>query len=326
MKIALVCNRVLPAQAYGGTERVVWDLGSALSALGHKVVLLAAKGSVSPFAEVVEIDPTKSISRQIPQDVDVVHFNDVAETGIKLPYIVTIHGNNPSGIELDRNSVFVSSNHALRYGSDQFVYNGLDWDRYPKAPIDGQRDHLHFLGKGAWSVKNMKGAIRTARLASLPIDIMGATRLSLKMGIKFSPDPNAKFHGMVGDTEKALIIPRSRGLVFPVIWPEPFGLAITESFWYGAPLYGTPYGSLPELLGENGFLSASASELASAIKEGIGLNPARCREYASDLFNSRVMAEGYLSKYEKVIEGKRLNPVAPSLTPQAQAAAYPFFK
>lgn len=327
MKIALVCNSVLPAQAYGGTERVVWDLGSALAAMGHEVVLAAAKGTVCNFARVVEVVPEKPVASLLPDDTDVIHFNNVADTrALDKPYIVTIHGNNPPGALLDRNSVFVSSDHARRHGSDQFVYNGLDWNRYPEANINNSRDRLHFLGKGAWRVKNMKGAIRTARLASLPIDIMGATRLSLKMGIKFSPDPKAKFHGMINDCEKALIIPQSRGLVFPVIWPEPFGLAITESLWYGAPLYGTPYGSLPELVGEHGFLSDSARELADAIKEGVGLDPAKCREYAADLFNSQTMAKGYLAKYERVLNGESLNPQPPQLSAQAAKVEYPFYK
>ncbi|MDE6409999.1 MAG: glycosyltransferase [Muribaculaceae bacterium] len=326
MKIALVCNSVLPAQAYGGTERVVWDLGAALSSMGHEVKLLAAKGSVCPFAEVVEIVPGKTIAELVPHGVDVIHFNNLPDLGsLDKPYIVTIHGNNAPCVQLDKNSVFVSSDHARRYGSDQFVYNGLDWNRYPMTDISNSRNRLHFLGKGAWRVKNMKGAIRTARLASLPIDILGANRLSLKMGIKFSTDFNAKFHGMVTDAEKARIIPRSRGLVFPVIWPEPFGLAITESFWYGAPLYGTPYGSLPELVGECGFLSNSATDLAKAIEDGAGFDPARCRDYAGDLFNSHTMAKAYLSKYEKVMNGETLNPVQPQMTRQAASASYPFF-
>ena len=323
MKIALVCNALLPAKAYGGTERVVWDLGTSLAAMGHKVVLAAAKGSVAPFADVVELHPGFPVGPQLPEDVDIVHFNNLPDTrSLRKPYIVTIHGNNAPGFILDRNSVFVSSDHARRYGSDQFVYNGLNWNAYPEADISGSRDCLHFLGKGAWKVKNMKGAIRTARLASLPVDVMGGSRISFKMGFKLCTDPNARFHGMVTNEEKARIIPRSRGLVFPVAWPEPFGLAITESMWYGAPLYGTPYGSLPELVGEHGFLSDSASELARAIREGVGFNPARCREYAGDLFNSDLMARNYISKYERVLEGEALNPNPPQLTEQAAHETY----
>lgn len=325
MKIALVCNRLLPARAYGGTERVVWDLGAALAALGHEITLVAARGSVSPFAKVVEIDPKRDIASQVPEGVDVVHFNErIDESKLKIPYIVTIHGNEAPGVTMNRNTVFVSSDHARRYGSDQFVYNGLNWDRYPAPVHCAERTRLHFLGKGAWKVKNMKGAIRVARLAALPIDIMGASRLSLKMGIKFSTDFNARFHGMVTDREKALIIPRSRGLVFPVVWPEPFGLAITESLWYGAPVYGTPYGSLPELTGGHGYLSESADELAMAVKNGIGLAPDICHDYAGDCFNSLVMAKGYLSKYGRVLNGEFLNPIAPVMTAQAASASYIF--
>lgn len=318
MKIALVCNSRLPAKRYGGTERVVWDLGAALAALGHKVVLAAAPGSYAYFAQNVKILPDIPVGLLLPDDVDVVHFNNLPDTRhLTKPYIVTIHGNNSPEMILDRNSVFVSGAHARRYGSDQFVYNGLDWNAYPEADIHGKRSRLHFLGKGAWKVKNMDGAIRTARRAGYPIDIMGATRMSFKMGFRLSIDPNAHFHGMVSNNGKALIIPHSKGLVFPVVWPEPFGLAITESMWYGAPLYGTPYGSLPELLGGHGFLSASSSELARAIKDGVGVDPRSCREYAGDLFNSRVMALNYLAKYERVMNGEHLNPLPPRLTKAA---------
>lgn len=323
MKIALVCNSRLPAKRYGGTERVVWDLGEALSRLGHEVVLAAAPGSYAPFARTVKLIPEVPVGLLLPEDVDVVHFNNVADTReLTKPYIVTIHGNNPPDAQLDRNSVFVSSDHARRHGSDSWVYNGLNWNAYPDADISSPRSRLHFLGKGAWKVKNMDGAIHTARRAGYPVDIMGATRMSFKMGFRFTADPNARFHGMVSNAGKAAIIPGSRGLVFPVVWPEPFGLAITESMWYGAPLYGTPYGSLPELLGGNGFLSSSVSELARAIRDGVGLDPRRCREYVGDLFNAEVMARAYLKKYERVIQGEYLNPCPPQLTPEAAARKF----
>lgn len=318
MNIGIVCNGVLPALAYGGTERVVWDLAAALAKARHKVTLLAAPGTDCPFADVVFFRPELPLSRQLPQDLDVVHINSACDlTDLTMPYIITIHGNPAKGVELDRNSVFVSKDHARRYGSLEYVHNGLDWNRYPEADIHQARHRLHFLGKGAWSVKNMKGAIATARSAGFPIDILGANRVSLKMGVKITIDPDAHFHGMVRDNEKARIIPHSRGLVFPVKWPEPFGLAITESMWYGAPLYGTPYGSLPELVGEHGYLSEDSEELARAIKEGVGLDPDKCCQYAGDLFSAEVMARGYLSKYECVINGETLNPKPPTLTEDA---------
>lgn len=318
MNIAIVCDTVLPVRSYGGTERVVWDLAAALADSGHKVTLMAAPGTRCAFAEVVCIDPGIPFSRQLPQDIDVLHFNNTCEfDDLNVPHIVTIHGNPAPGAKLDPNSVFVSADHARRYGSREYVHNGLDWNRYPQADIHQNRDRLHFLGKGAWSVKNMKGAIETARLAGFPIDILGAHRVSLKMGVKVTLDRNACFHGMVTDKDKAQIIPQSRGLVFPVKWPEPFGLAITESLWYGAPLYGTPYGSLPELVGDNGYLSANSEDLAMAIKEGVGLEPDKCRQYAGDLFSAEVMARGYLSKYERVVSGESLNPTPPTLSAEA---------
>lgn len=310
MNIAIICDAVLPARAYGGTERVVWDLAAALSKRGHKVTLLAKKGTLCPFANVVELQPGIPVGRLIPEDTDVAHFNNgVDYRELKVPYIVTIHGNLSPDDCVDKNAVFVSGDHARRNGSNQFVYNGLDWNRYPQVDLLGtERKSLHFLGKAAWGVKNMKGAVSIAGMSGLPIDILGGHRISLKMGLKITLDRNARFRGMVDDKGKAHYISQSRGLVFPVLWPEPFGLAITESMWFGAPLYGTPAGSLPELVGECGYLSDDYSAIADAIKNGEGFNPQRCREYVADLFNSDTMAQGYIEKYESVMRGENLNP------------------
>ena len=97
-------------------------------------------------------------------------------------------------------------------------------------------------------------------------------------------------------------------MIFPVKWDEPFGLAITESLYFGAPVFATPYGSLPELVKpEVGFLTDSESEMILHLKEGVDYSPMICHEYARDLFNAEIMAKAYLQKYEKVLNGEYLN-------------------
>jgi glycosyltransferase involved in cell wall biosynthesis len=119
---------------------------------------------------------------------------------------------------------------------------------------------------------------------------------------------------MVNDHQKYEVMNRSRGLVFPVRWHEPFGLAITESMHCGCPVFGTPYGSLPELVPpEVGLLSSSQSELAAAMADADRWDPATCTAYAAEHFNSKRMALAYLEKYERVINGESLNATHPTL-------------
>ncbi len=136
--------------------------------------------------------------------------------------------------------------------------------------------------------------------------VLGGTRVNFKMGWRVTLSPRIKFCGMVGDSEKSEIITRSKGLIFPVLWDEPFGLAITESLYLGAPVFGSERGSLPELVTSDfGYLSNDESEIIRAIKEA-DFSPERCHQYASDCFNSQVMAMQYLKKYELVINEKGL--------------------
>lgn len=291
---------------------------------GHCVTFLADKGSACDFAKIIHIDPKRSLIEQIPEEADIVHFNNEVPKGGSKPYIGTYHGNFIHG-EIDKNAVFVSRNHAARYGSNSYVYNGLDWDDYGSVDCEKIRQGYHFLGNAAWSVKNVKGAIRVVKgLHGEHIHILGGYRFNLKMGFRFTLTPKARFHGMVGGKEKLDYLKGSKGLVFPVKWDEPFGLAITESLYCGSPVFGTPYGSLPELvIPEVGFLTNKCSEMIEHLRHAYHYDARICHQYASDLFNSRVMAETYLQKYEQVANGSPLNDTAPrALKPDCKLPWY----
>lgn len=301
MNILIVVNSVLPAFKYGGTERVMWSLGKELSLMGHKVHLLAAQGTECPFAKVHIIRHDIPLEKQIPEEVDVVHFNNKVPEGFdKKPYIVTYHGNKITQ-PIDKHAVFVSRNHAQRFGSDSFVYNGLDWSDYGDLNQSEPRTYFHFLGKAAWRVKNVRGCIRMIkRMPGEKLYVLGGYRFNFKMGMRFTFTPKARFKGMVGGTEKIDYMQHSKGLIFPVLWDEPFGLAITESLYCGAPVFGSCRGSLPELVNDNvGYLSNDEDDLVNHIINDYHYSPTICHEYAADLFNSRRMAESYLKKYEQ---------------------------
>ena len=316
MNILIVNNSKLPVIYYGGTERVIWYLGKTLTRLGHKVSFLVEKGSKCDFATIIERNPEVDLIDQIPTDIDLVHFHFTPKgvERLQAPYLITIHGNPNPAESLDKNAVFVSKNHAKRHNAEAFVHNGLDWDDYGTVNLVEKRDYFHFLGKAAWRVKNVKGAINTTlKLKGETLHVLGGSRLNIKMGFRFTWQARARFYGMVGGEEKMNQLKRSKGLIFPVRWHEPFGLAIIESLYFGAPVFGTPYGSLPELINKDiGFLSNSSTILSEAMKQYKDYNPKTCHDYVATLFNAKYMARNYEKLYEKVMNGEKINQSRPN--------------
>ncbi|KRC28708.1 MULTISPECIES: glycosyltransferase [unclassified Acidovorax] len=307
MHILLVNNSSIPVYGYGGTERVIWDLGKTLVQLGHRVSYLVPEGSSCDFAQVLPIKPDQPWDSQIPADVDITHFQFNPRSEPSRPYLVTEHGNARKPKPLPLNTVFLSRNHAARYGSTEFVYNGLDWSAYGPVDFERPRSHYHFLGKAAWGVKNVAGAIKVAKLAGVELDVLGGNRINFKRGFRWTLSRRIHFFGMVGGQQKNELLNASRGLIFPVRWHEPFGLAVIESLYFGCPVFSTPYGALPELVpAECGSLSASASELAEAVRAHKA-DPRTCHAHVQQHFSAEAMARGYLRYYERVLAGEVLH-------------------
>lgn len=327
MKIAIVQDALLPALKYGGTERVIWGLGKHLAQLGHEVIFVAKRGSSCSFASILPIEDVRNVATDLPK-VDMLHLH-CPMNGMKqlqVPHVFTLHGNS---YELNKrfpvNTVFVSRKHAERYGSTSFVHNGLDWSNYGEVDFRQPQQFFHFLGNAAWKIKNVRGAIDLVK--SLPDEklyVFGGHRLNWKMGFRFTITPKAQFFGMVDDAMKQRYLPQSKGLVFPVLWHEPFGLALIESLYYGAPVFGTPFGSLPEIvLPEFGFLSDSQSQLREAMQNWQQYNRQACHEYAVEQFNAQLMTQRYLEIYERVLDGETLNNKQPRLqTPETRLLSW----
>jgi glycosyltransferase involved in cell wall biosynthesis len=315
MHILIVHDQKIPVAGYGGTERVIWGLAKSLSDLGHQVTFLVPQGSHCPFATVLTWNPNLSLNEQIPAHIDVVHVNHNPQEQIAKPYVVTIHGNPSAETTLDKNAIFVSQNHANRYGSQSFIHNGLDWSDYGKPNLQQPRTHFHFLGKAAWRVKNVQGAIDTVlKTPKETLAVLGGTRLNFKMGFRMTWSQRIQFYGTVGGQQKLDLLSHSKGLIFPVRWPEPFGLAISESLYFGCPIFATPYGSLAEIVpAPFGFLSSNMGELTQAIQQVDDYSRQDCHNYARDVFDSFTMANKYLKAYEKVLNGHFLSESTPHL-------------
>lgn len=311
MKILLVTNLHLPCKNYGGIERVLWWLGKALVELGHQVTYLAEKTSHSPFASVIQYNPNLSIDSQIPDYIDVVHINfPITQKIYKKPYIFTAHSIIEKGERLDKNTVFISKEHARLNNAQCYVYHGLDIDEYGTPNLRNKRDYFHFLGKAKTPHKNLKGAIKITELAKEKLVVMGGSRLFLRADkrSRFTLNRNVRFLGMVGGAEKNNAINQSKGLIHPMLSFESFGLNIIESLYFGCPVFGTTYGSLKELIiPEVGALANNAKELSYHLKDADSYNKNRCYEYVCDNFLSKHMAKNYVNLYEKVVSGQALN-------------------
>ena len=315
--IVLTSNSKLPALNYGGTERVIWDLAFELTKLGNRVYIIAPSKSICDFAEIIPSDSLADIRELIPNTADIIHFFTKPVGNLDLPHVFTLEGNGQEEEIQDIQTIFVSGDQARRHGGENYVYNGLNWNGKFQ---NNTRKEFHFLGKAAWRKKNVKGAIKCSRMAKVgKLHILGGTRINFSMGFRLTLDLNTKFHGMVNDSYKYEVMQKSRGLIFPVRWNEPFGLSITESLYCGCPVFGTPYGSLPELVSRDvGLLSTNSLELSEAMKDSDNWKPNVCHEYAVENFNSKKMALEYLKIYEEVIGGKVLNLQPPKLIKKEQ--------
>ncbi len=309
LRVLLVHKSTLPALTYGGTERVVWYLAKALKARGHEVGLMAGPGTRCDFASVLYIKKNVSLEAQLPKGYDLYHFHFPIDFAPQAPYVITLHGNAQPNEILDPNTVFVSKDHALRHGGSCFVYNGLDWSDSSTINLRNARSDLHFLGKAAWKIKNVKTAIRLAKEAGKRIHILGGYRLNFNMGFRFTWDWHARFHGMVGGRKKWELLQKSKALLFPVLWDEPFGLAIIESLYAGCRVIGSSYGSVPELIHsiEYGHHSVNYRDLLYAVKHLPDTPSLECHIYANDHFNADRMAENYETIYDRVLKGEILH-------------------
>ncbi|MBL7776434.1 MAG: hypothetical protein JNK89_10565 [Saprospiraceae bacterium] len=330
MKILFVRNSRIPVKTYDDAERVMWWLALQLHEKGHHPAFLAKKGSECAFAPTLVLDEKRPLDPQIPEDTDLVHFFDRPPApfeGLKQPYLITSFVNSTQPESLDPNTVFVSASHAARHGGSVYVYPGLDFRTYGEVLLDFPRNYFHFLGDAAWQGKNVRGAIDLAARAGARVHVIGGSRVNFRKGLRITLSPSARFHGVLNRDGRNMMLNGSKGLLFPILTHEPFALAIPESLYFGCPVFGTPYGPLPELLcrktpladgrkwtgqvdgcfSEMGLLSTKRSELVDAIRHADSFDRDRCLQYAVDLFSADRMAREYLQLYERVLNGHPLH-------------------
>ncbi len=308
MHICIHHHTALPVKTYGGVERLVFWHMKELINFGHQVTFIGpAESEVTEYG-IKHIPWKKGQDWQqlVPDNTDVIHqfFHD--DIKLDIPYLINIGGNGQPGEKFDRNTVFVSKSHALHHGSDSYVNNCLDMSEYPadyKESKITDIKSLLFLAKASWRVKNLDQSVKIARKTGKHLHICGG-------GSKFFGwHPLIHNHGMVGGAEKMNYMRECDALLFAVRWHEPFGLAIIEAMTQGMPVFGSKFGSLPDLIapgtGRTFYSHEEIIEYFNTTKDVYDRD--YIRKYAIDNFSMKKFTSEFIEKYKIVMSGEKLN-------------------
>ena len=184
------------------------------------------------------------------------------------------------------------------------VYHGLPPDSYELG--DGEGDYLAFLGrispeKGIErAVAIARGSGRALRVAA-KIDSVDRAYYERSVAALFD-DPSIRSIGEIGEREKNGFLGSARALVFPITWPEPFGLVMIEAMACGTPVIAWRNGSVPEIIehGVTGFIIDSVEEGIEAAARVAELDRATIRRRFEARFSAERMAKGYVALYDAI--------------------------
>jgi glycosyltransferase involved in cell wall biosynthesis len=183
-------------------------------------------------------------------------------------------------------------------------------DRYPFR--EDKDDFLFFIGR-ADEEKAPHLAIEAARRAGRRLVLCATTknereRAYWEANVEPILGDDVVVHGECPHDQKTDLLARAAALLFPIQWPEPFGLVMTEAMACGTPVVAWRNGSVPEVVGdgETGFIVGSVEEMAAAIGRVGELDPRAMRSRIEERFSAEAMVAGYEGAYERALRGERV--------------------
>jgi glycosyltransferase involved in cell wall biosynthesis len=323
----------VPPKLYGGTERVVSYLTEELVGMGHDVTLFASADSctrarlIAPcqkalrLAGVRDCSPAHTLQLEMvyrrAADFDILHFHtDCAHfpltRRLNLPNVTTLHGrldlpSLPSlyqeFMEMPLVSISDDQRRPLPFANwVGTVHHGLPLNLFHLNPRPG--NYLAFIGR-----------ISPEKRVDLAIQIARAAGLELRIGAKIEQSdreyfehqvrpllglPGIHFLGELTDPQKQEVMGGALATLFPIDWPEPFGLVMIESMACGTPVIAFRRGAVPEVVdhGRTGFIVETTEEAVHAVRAVCNLNRRAVRDTFAARFSTRRMAEDYVRVYE----------------------------
>lgn len=340
MRIAQVAPLIesVPPRGYGGTERVVSYLTEELVRLGHAVTLFASGDSVTA-AELMPCAPKALRHEPGIRDVipyyllmldrvreqadrfDIVHFHiDQFHFPLFRPRagrtLTTLHGRQDlpdlKALYLgfsDMPLVSISQAQRQPVATANFVatvHHGLPLDLYQPV-LHPRGGYLAFLGRIA-PEKRPDRAIRIARSLGLPLKIAAKVDAADETYFRSTiapllEGPGVEFLGEIDDRQKNAFLGEALALLFPIEWPEPFGLVLIEAMACGTPVLAFRRGSVPEIIenGVTGCIVESEEEALAAMPRLLALDRAAIRRRFERRFSVTRMAQDYLAIYRKLL-------------------------
>ncbi len=340
MKIAQVAPlyESVPPKLYGGTERVVSWLTEELVRLGHDVTLFASGDSltgaklVPVCREALRLDSSciDQLAHHVVMveqvfkergDFHLIHFHiDYLHFPVSRREpargLTTLHGrlDIPDLVPLYRTfpempvvSISDAQREPLPWLNWQgTVHHGLPRDHYRLNADPGK--YLAFLGRAS-PEKGLDRAIEIAKRVDMPLKIAAkidrADAQYFETIIKPLLDHGlVEFIGEIGYHEKTEFLGNAAALIFPIQWPEPFGLVMIEAMACGTPVVAYPQGSVGEVTkeGVTGFIVADEDGAVRAIERISEIDRKKCREYFEQNFTSTRMAQDYLNIYQRMMQ------------------------
>ena len=340
MKIAQVAPLIesVPPRLYGGTERIVSYLTEELARLGHDVTLFASGDSITSAelapccTRALRLDPTvRDIIphfmlmidkvRERAEEFDVLHFHiDLFHfplfRSLAARTLTTLHGRQDLGDLKPFYSRFgemplvsISNHQRKPLPHANFlatIHHGIPAGLH--RPSFEQGNYLAFLGRIS-PEKRPDRAIRIARAAGIPLKI--AAKVDKVDEDYFRNDifplidgPGVEFIGEINEREKTKFLGEAAALLFPVDWPEPFGLVMIEAMACGTPVLAFRCGSIPEIIedGATGKVVDSEEEAIAALPAILAYNRRAVRQGFEERFTATRMAQDYVSTYRRLMK------------------------
>jgi glycosyltransferase involved in cell wall biosynthesis len=339
MRIAQVAplHESVPPALYGGTERVVSYLTEELVNQGHHVTLFASGDSTTQARLIPASEKGLRLNEQVSdplahhfvlleevlaraEDFDIIHFHiDYLHFPFSrrqnTAHVTTLHGrlDLPDLIPLHKTFSeipLVSISNAQRLPLSWVnwqgtVYHGLPMELYQPHTEPG--DYLLFLGRISVE-KRFDRAVEIAKRAGMRLKfaakIEDANRQYFEETIKSTDDRMVECVGEVGDAGKQELLANAYALLFPIDWPEPFGLVMIEAMACGTPVIAYRWGSVPEIIddGVTGFIVDDLEAAVEAVPKVRDLDRSLCRRRFEERFSATRMAQDYLTIYQRLIK------------------------